>query len=239
MKKYLVVYLFSSLFISTSLFAQDSTAVKVVNPSEGNSEGYYAFSVGMNFGQYTSKNEDAYIYYILDEKNIKYNIKLGFSYNIKDNRAVGLSFRYVNDDYNILYENAIGDTINTNTLERYYSIGAFYAVTKPLFKSRRVNMISDPGIIFTTGSTESERTFGPITEYSETNLRSISIGLHVGIQVFLAPRLSAQASVGPVGVGYQWEDFELDGDPNGSTENFFIRMSPDVLSLEFSISRYF
>lgn len=219
--------------------AQDSIAVKPVNPSEGNSKGYYAFSVGMNFGQYTNKNEDAFIYFILDEKNIKYNVKLGFSYNIKDNRAVGVSFRLVNDDNNILYENAVGDTINTNTLERYYSVGAFYAVTKSLFKSKRVNMISDPGIIFTTGSTDATRTFEGISEQSESNLRSISLGLHVGLQVFLAPKLSAQVAVGPVGVGYQWEEFELDGEPNGDAESFFVRMSPDILSFEFSISRYF
>jgi len=247
MKKYFLVL----FFFSASLFAQDSTAVKLmnntedsiavdtINPNEGNRKGYYAFSVGMNFGQYTSKNEDAFIYYILDEKNVKYNVKLGFSYNIKDNRAIGLSFRMVNDDTNILYENAIGDTINTNSLERYYSVGAFYAITKSLFKSKRVHMISDPGLVYTIGSTDATRTFEGISEQSESSLRSISIGLHVGLQVFLAPKLSTQVSVGPVGVGYQWEDFTLDGDPNGSTESFFVRMSPDILSFEFSISRYF
>jgi len=245
-KYFLIVIFFSTSLIaqdSTAVqslnFVQDSTSVKSQNPSEGNNKGYYAFSVGMNFGQYTSKNEDAFIYFILDEKNIKYNVKLGFSYNIQDNKAVGISFRLVNDDTNILYENAVGDTINTNTLERSYSVGAFYALSKPLFKSRRVNMISDPGIIFTTGSTESNRTFEGVSEQSDSNLRSISLGLHVGLQVFLAPKLSAQIAVGPVGFGYQWEEFTLDDEPNGSTENFFVRMSPDILSFEFSISRYF
>ena len=248
---YMQKYFLFLIFFSTSLFAQDSTAVQSlnfvqdssfvasVNPSEGNSKGYYAFSVGMNVGQYTSKNEDAFIYYILDESNIKYNVKLGFSYNIQDNKAVGVSFRLVNDDTNILYENAVGDTINTNTLERYYSVGAFYALSKPLFKSKRVNMISDPGIIFSTGSTDTNRTFEGISEQSESNLKSISIGLHVGIQVFLAPKLSTQFAIGPIGVGYQWEDFTVDDLPNGSTESFFVRMSPDILSFEFSISRYF
>ena len=77
MKKYFLVL----FFFSASLFAQDSTAVKLmnntedsiavdtINPNEGNRKGYYAFSVGMNFGQYTSKNEDAFIYYILDESS--------------------------------------------------------------------------------------------------------------------------------------------------------------------------
>ena len=210
-----------------------------INPSEGLDKGNYAFSVGMNFGQYTSKNEDAFIYYILDEKNIKYNVKLGFSYNIKDNRAIGVGFRFFNDETTIEYENSVGDTINTNTLERRYVTSVYYGISKSLFGSKRVFLISDPSLFFTTGSTDSNRTIDEIYEQSESHLKSISIGLHVGLQIFLAPKLSAQIAVGPVGVGYQWEEFELDGDPNGDAESFFVRMSPDILSFEFSISRYF
>jgi len=239
MKKYFILCLLTLIIYSTPCFAQDSTSVISINPSEGLNKGFYAFSVGMNFGQYTSKNEDAFIYYILDEKNIKYNIKLGFSYNIKDNRAVGVGFRFINDDTSILYENAVGDTINTNSLERRYITSIYYGISKSLFGSKRVFLISDPSLFFITGSTDSDRTIDGISEQSESNLKSISIGLHVGLQVFLAPKLSAQIAVGPVGLGYQWEEFELDGESNGSTESFFVRMSPDILSFEFSISRYF
>ena len=57
--------------------------------------------------------------------------------------------------------------------------------------------------------------------------------------VFISPKMSVQATIGPVGAGYEWEDFEVDGEPDGSTSDFFIRMSPDFLNLEVSISRYF
>lgn len=219
--------------------SQDSTSVMTISPSEGLNEGHYAFSVGVNFGQFTSKNEDAFIYYILDEENLKYNIKLGFSYAIKDRRNVGVGFRYYHDDTSIEYENAVGDTINTNTLEKRYVASVFYGISKSLFGSKRVFMVSDPSIFFSSGSTDAERTLDGLTELSESTLRSLSIGLHVGLQVFLAPKLSAQVLVGPVGVGYQWEDFNLDGEPNGNADSFFVRMSPNLLSFEFSISRYF
>ena len=239
MKKYFLLYLLTLIFYSTPCFAQDSTSVISINPSEGLSKGYYSFSVGMNFGQYTSKNEDAFIYYILDEQNIKYNIKLGFAYNIKDNRSFGVGFRYINDDTTIEYENAVGDTINTSSLERRYVTSLYYGISKSLFGSKRVFLISDPSVFFTVGNTDSSRTLDGISELSESTLRSLSIGLHVGLQVFLAPKLSTQILVGPVGVGYQWEDFTLDGEPNESADSFFVRMSPDILSFEFSISRYF
>jgi len=57
--------------------------------------------------------------------------------------------------------------------------------------------------------------------------------------VFLAPKMSAQASVGPVGIGYKWEKFYLNDEANGSTSNFFIKMTPNLLNFEFAISRYF
>lgn len=239
MKRSFYFSLISVFLFSGSIFAQDSTSVDSISPSEGLKKGNYSFSVGMNFGQFTNKNEDEFIYYVLDEKNIKYNIKLGFAYNIKDNRAVGVGFRFVNEDTSILYENALGDTISTNSLERRYITSVFYGISKSLFGSERVFLISDPSLFLTVGDKDSDRTVEGITEHAESHLRSLSLGLHVGIQVFLATKLSAQVLIGPIGVGYQWEDFTVDGEPNGSAESFFVRMSPDILNFEFSISRYF
>ena len=239
MKKCFLLCLLSLILLPSTLHAQDSTSTMTINPSEGLSKGYYVFSVGLNFGQFTSKNEDALIYYILDEENTIYNIKLGFGYNIDDYRSIGAGFRFFNDDTSIEYENAVGDTINTTSLERRYVTSLYYGISKSLFGSKRVFFVTDPSLFFTVGNTNSNRTFDGISEESKSTLRSISVGLHVGLQVFLAPKLSTQILVGPVGVGYIWEDFELDGESNGSNESFFVRMSPDILNFEFSISRYF
>lgn len=133
----------------------------------------------------------------------------------------------------------MGDTINSNSLERRYVTNIFYGISKSLFGSKRVFLISDPSLFFTVGNTDSYRSIDGIFEQSESHLKSISLGLHVGLQVFLAPKLSAQFAVGPVGLGYQWEEFELDGAPNGRTDSFFVRMSPDILNFNFSMSRYF
>jgi len=72
---------FQSLFIFVFLlflnfqqsWSQDNSSI--VNPSQGLEKGNYSFSIGMNFGQYVTKNEDNFIYYTIDEKNIKYNVK--------------------------------------------------------------------------------------------------------------------------------------------------------------------
>lgn len=223
---------------SSFLIAQEDTSDKLAY-AEGLKEGNYMFSIGFNFGQFINKNEDEFIYYVLDDKAVKYNIKLGFGYQFKDLKSVGVGLRYYHDDYQVTYENVVGDTISSSNFERRLTTNLFYGISKPLFDSKKVFFISDPSLFFTVGNGESTREFEGESQMGESKLFSMSIGLNVGLQVFLSPKMSTQISVGPVGVGYQWEEFTLDGVPNGSAESFFARMSPDVFNLEFSVSRYF
>lgn len=231
--------LFFTFSGTLSVYTQEHKTQGSVAPVEGLEQGKYSFSVGFNFGQFISKNEDAYIYYILDDQNIKYNVKLGFGYNIQDMKTIGVGFRYYYDKYDVEYENVVGDTIMSSSLDKRLTTNLYYGISKPLFGSKKVFFISDPSLFLTFGNGESTRELDDINELSESTTFAISLGLNVGIQVFLSEKMSAQMSVGPVGVGYQWESYSLDGIPNGSSENFFARMSPDIFNLEFSISRYF
>lgn len=211
----------------------------VISPVEGLKEGYYSFSIGFNFDQFVSKNQDEFIYFVLDDKELRYNIKLGFGYQFKDLKSFGIGLRYYYDQYDVEYENAVGDTIVSTSLDRRITTNLFYGISKPLFGSKRVFMIGDPSLFFTYGTGETTRQVDLIEEFAESRLYAISVGLNVGIQAFLNQKLSAQVSIGPVGVGYRWEEFTLDGVPNGNNESFFARMSPDLFNFEFSISRYF
>lgn len=235
-----ILFIFSiGLSGSLNLFSQENKSQDSIAPVEGLEQGKYSFSIGVNFGQFINKNEDAYTYYILDDKNIKYNVKLGFGYNVRDMKNVGIGLRYYHDKYDIEYENVVGDTIMNSSLEKRLTTNLYYGISKPLFGSSKVFFISDPSIFLTFGSGESNREFENVNEISKSSTFAISVGLNVGLQVFLSSKMSAQMAVGPVGVGYEWESYTLNGDPNGSSENFFARMSPDIFNLEFSISRYF
>ena len=221
------------------LHAQDTSNVVKVNFDEALKKGNFVLSVGVNFFTNVVKNEDQLIYYALDDYERNLNIKLGAGYFIKDNHPIGIGFRYFSRTSNVVYENIQQDTITYNEESRDYITNIFYGIAKPMFNSKRVYMISDPSLFFSIGSTKANREVNKMTEFSNTNRYSISLGLNVGIMVFLAPKMSAQISVGPVGVGYTWEKFYLNGVPNGDTANFFVRMSPSLLSFEFTISRYF
>ena len=202
-------------------------------------KGGFLFSIGTNLNTFVTKNEDQFVYYVLDEKDTRFNIKLGFGYYIKDTHPIGFGFRYYYDQTASIYENPIGDTIHYNALTREYTTNIYYGITKSLFKSKRVFLISDPSIFYTFSNTHTDRSFEKNTEFSRSVMHAISVGLNVGVMVFLAPKLSAQAAVGPVGVGYQWENFYLNDEPNGSNDSFFIRMTPNILTFEFAITRYF
>jgi len=227
------------LLISFNTYAQDNSII--IDSIKYNSleKGNYLFSIGANVGTTTFKNEDELIYFILNEKESKFNIKLGFGYFIKDYTPIGVGFRYKYYDSKLEYETVVGDTIQYNERENHYISNIFYGISKPIFESKRVFFISDPSLLFGYRDLKSERTLEEITEYTKSNTHDITLGLNVGLMVFLWHDMSAQMVFGPVGVGYQWVNFFLDDEPIGTTSDFFIRMTPDLLNLSFSISKYF
>lgn len=227
------------VLMSVLLHAQGNTVANDSIKYNSLDEGNYFFSIGTNLGTNTSKNRDDFIFYTIDEKNSNFNIKLGFGHYIKDNTPIGFGFRYKNFKTDLVYENTTSDTIHYIEKENQYVSNIFYGITKSLFNSKRVFFISDPSIIFGIGNLKAERTLDESTEFSKSTKYDVAIGLNVGLMVFLWPNMSAQFNLGPIGAGYQWEDFYLNGEPNGTASDFFIRMSPDLFSFEFSISKYF
>ena len=240
MKKfYFTIIILGHFFVANSLHSQEITNIDSTSIFNALSKGKHFFGVGTNFNTSVAKNEDDFIIFILDEENTRFNIKLAFGYNIRDNHPVGIAFRHFYDKENIVYENTLRDTISSNSVRKDYITNIFYGVTKPLFNSKKVYLISDPSIFFGFGNTKTNRSLEGESEFSASYRYSVSLGLNVGILVFLSPKMAVQATIGPVGAGYEWENFELEGESNGYKSDFFVRMSPNLLNLEFSISRYF
>lgn len=227
------------LFFSFIICAQSTDANDQIDSFKPFAKGNFIFGVGTNFNTEVSKNEDRDINFIIDEQDKQFNIKIGLGYVIADDHPIVLGFRYFSDKLNSIYENVIGDTISANSLEREFIVNLGYGINKPIFNSKKVYITSDPSIFFGIRKNESDRTANDIFELTESRRYSVSAGLNVGLLVFISPKMSVQATIGPIGAGYEWEDFKVDGEPDGSTSDLFIRMSPDLLNLEVSISRYF
>lgn len=237
---------FLKLIFLIALIVQGTYVVAQENDESKNDSTFYAFekgnfylSVGANFSSDVSKNSDEFIYYVIDEKEDNFNIKLGFGYMIKDGKSVGIGYRYKSKSINTLYETSIGDTINYQEKTREHIANISYGMIKPLFGSKRVFMISDPSIFVGSLVYDGIRTTDDIFTTSRTESISVSAGLNVGVLVLPFEKMSFQATVGPVGAGYKIDNFHLNGESDGSTSSFFLRMTPDLWSFEFSISRYF
>lgn len=233
-------------FIAFQIYAQDTVYIerKVIeledNPfAESLKKGKMFLSVGANLFTDVTKNQDQFTSYTLDESDQQFNVKLAYGYFIKDTHPIGVGFKYVNNNFESTYETLLLDTVNYSERNNDYIINIFYGVTKPLFGSQRIYLISDPSFFFTGGNTRSERLIDGNTDYSKTVRNEIALGLNVGALFFLWPNMAAAVSVGPVGFGYKWENYFLNGEQNGSSDSFFIRMSPDLFTFQFTISRYF
>ena len=210
------------------------------NPfTESLKAGNMFLGVGTNLFTDVTRNQDVLDYYVIDETDRRFNLRVVWGYFIKDTNPVGIGYRYKTNKLNTTYENALTDTITYEEIRNSHVFNIFYGITKPLFDSRRIYFVSDPSIFFTAGNTKSNRTLDEITDYSRSNNYELSLGLNVGVMVFLWPNMSASATVGPIGLGYKWEIFYLNDVSNGNVQNFYIRMSPNLLNLQFTIARYF
>ena len=102
-----------------SLSAQDSIPLVANKYYNSLSKGNFILSLGTNLATDVNKYEDQFLYYVLDETNTRFNIKLGFGYYVKNTNPVGVGFRYFYDKSQITYENAIGDTVNYNSQSKH------------------------------------------------------------------------------------------------------------------------
>jgi len=246
MKKVIFGFIIICSVFSENLYAQDTVYVvrdvieNEENPfAESLKKGKMFLSIGANLFTDNIKNQDQFTSYTLDESDQKFNIKLAYGYFIKDTHPIGIGFKYVRNNLTSTYETLLGDTVDYSERNNDYIVNVFYGVTKPLFGSQRIYFLSDPSIFFRGGNTKSDRKIDEATDFSKTVRNEIALGLNVGAMFFLWPNMAAAITIGPVGFGYSWENYYLNDEDNGGSNNFFIRMSPDLFTFQFTISNYF
>lgn len=242
--KYLLLLFLLTAYIPN--FAQDTVyvvrePVEAANPYiESLKKGKKMLGIGANLFTDNTQNQDRLTAFILDETDRNFNIKVVAGYHIRDMNPVGIGFKYVTNELTSTYETLLLDTVNYTEINNDYIVNAFYGLTKPILGSKRLYLASDPSIFYSGGNTKSERTTGDgRSELAKTVRNELAMGLNVGVLFFLFPNMSIGAGVGPVGIGYRWETYFLDGEESGSSSFWFIRMSPDLLRVQVSIARYF
>ena len=142
-------------------------------------------------------------------------------------------------DYNIKYTTVLGDTINYSEKSNNLIYSLFHKYMYPIFGSRRVYLVTLPELSYEHGISDRFRSDGLTETFSQKRSNTISAGFHVGILVFPFSGFSLEAKVGPLGIGYGWENFYENDITSTSAQNFFINLSPKLYMFNFIFSSYF
>jgi len=254
--KYLILILVFSCSIAAQVLGQDANQKTVTESVSNDSilvleeidksvtikslkKGRITVGIAGQLKTDEDKNYDDISQYIIDWNDRNLFLKLTSSYFIKDRKSLGIFIRHGRQNLDYTYVTVIGDTISNETKERSWRGGFYYKLHSPVFGSKRVYWISiaELGIGHTT---RNDKTILPYQEnISETDNLNMGIVARFGFLVFPFKGFSIEGSIAALGFGYDMQNFYYNEDPNGSSNDFVVLFTPDILSIQFRITTYF
>lgn len=202
-------------------------------------KGRYTIGVSGQLRTDKDKNYDNISQYILDWNDRNFFLKLTSSYFVKDRKSLGMFVRHARQNLDYSYVTVIGDTIINETTERSWSGGIYYKMHTPVFNSKRVYWLSiaELGISHTS---RNDKTILPLREnLSETESWDTGLIGRFGFLVFPFKNFSIEGTIAAIGLGYDMQKFYYNEEPNGTSNDFVVLFTPDILSIQFKISTYF
>lgn len=202
-------------------------------------KGRVTVGIGGRFKTDLDKNFDDYSQYVLEQKDKDFFLRLTAGYFVKDRQSVGIFGRYGDFKSDYTYVTVLGDTVHNITTESDFRGGFFYKSHTPVFGSKRVYWISMAELGFSTGTRKDNTTVRENQNLAKTDFSSTSLVLRFGFLVFPFKNFSIEGSLAAVGAGYEKQEFYLEGQPDGSSEDFFVLLTPDLFTIQFKVSTYF
>jgi len=219
---------------TVELVERDSIVLKSLK------KGRVTAGVGGRFKTDLNKNFDDYSQYIIEQNDKDFFLRLTASYFVKNRQSVGVFGRFSKFNSTYSYVTVLGDTINNKTDEKIIQGGIYYKSHTPIFGSKRVYWISQAEFGISSGD-RNDKTIIKKDQENNSNTESLttSLVLRFGILVFPFKNFSIEGTLGAVGLGYEIQNFYYNGEPNGSTQDFFVLLTPELLSIQFRVTTYF
>jgi hypothetical protein len=202
-------------------------------------KGRVTVGIGGRFKTDLDKNFDSYSQYVLEQKDKDFFLQLNASYFVKDRQSLGIFGRYADFDSNYAYITVLGDTVRNKTSESSFRGGFFYKMHTPVFGSQRVYWITIAELGIGSGTRTDNTIVKETQNLAKTDFFSTSFVLRFGFLVFPFKNFSIEGSLAAVGAGYEKQEFFLDGQEDGSSEDFFVLLTPDLFTIQFKIATYF
>ncbi len=163
-------------------------------------------------------------------------------YFFKDNQCIGVKLGYEGTNANlgsfnldIIDDMAISLT-NMNYSASYYSAGIFYRTYVGLTAGGQFGVFNETSLTFTSGT--SIFASGPEEARKETKTLSteIALGLNPGISVFIFDNVSANLSVGVLGLRYKHNKQFTDNVETGSYQSSGANFKINILNINIGIT---
>lgn len=202
-------------------------------------KGRVSAGIGGRFKTDLDKNFDDYSQYVLEQKDKDFFLRLTGSYFIKDRQSLGIFGRYGEFKSDYTYLTVLKDTVHNITTESGFRGGFFYKSHTPVFGAKRVYWLSVAELGFGTSTRKDNTMTNGNQNLAKTDFSSASLVLRFGFLVFPFKNFSIEGSLAAVGAGYEKQEFYLNGETNGSSEDFFVLLTPDLFTIQFKVSTYF
>jgi len=202
-------------------------------------KGRITVGIGGRFKTDLDKNFDNYSQYVLEQNDKDFFLRLNASYFVKDRQSLGIFGRYADFSSDYSYITVLGDTVYNKTSESSFRGGLFYKMHTPVFGSKRVYWISIAELGIGSGERKDNTIVKENQNVAKTDFFSTSLVLRFGFLVFPFKNFSIEGSLAAVGAGYEKQEFFLDGQEDGSSEDFFVLLTPDLFTIQFKIATYF
>ncbi len=163
-------------------------------------------------------------------------------YFIKDNQCIGIKLGYSSTSADLnnfkldIMEDLDISLSNLAYSAQYYSAGIFYRTYVGISPNGQFGVFNETSLTFTSGTSLFAK--GPNENRSETKTLSteISLGLSPGISVFIFDNISANVSVGILGLNYQQSKQFTDNVETGSFKSSGANFKINILNINIGIT---
>ena len=163
-------------------------------------------------------------------------------YFIKDNQCIGIKLGYSSTSADLnnfkldIMEDLDISLSNLAYSAQYYSAGIFYRTYVGISPNGQFGVFNKTSLTFTSGTSLFAK--GPNENRSETKTLSteISLGLSPGISVFIFDNISANVSVGILGLNYKQSKQFTDNVETGSFKSSGANFKINILNINIGIT---
>ena len=230
---------FAALLICTAMSAQEKREDKLYMPKG-------SAGIGLQVSYFDLGSTDSDVMLLLKNLNAQgtyASVAPYFFYSYKDNKAVGLRFKYskltggvANADISLFSEDLSFKLSGLSANTRSFQVQAFHRSYMGLDERGRFGLFNDMVLSYTNSRVNLALSEDQKDAYSIT--RKVKLGVCPGIMIFILNNLSTHVSVSIGGVSYSHINCYEKGTQIGKRNQTKAHFTPDITDISFGMTLF-